>query len=68
MNLTMDVDVQEVAVYMQENIATDKLIGVANSLGSIAELLWGHYPKVSIVPIVLSHPQITSLPQSTASE
>lgn len=41
--LLIDKDVAQVISFMQENIPTTKLMGIADKLPEIAKLLWSHY-------------------------
>ena len=43
--LQLDEHMKAVLQFMQENVPTSKLIGVADSLPQMARLLWGRYPQ-----------------------
>lgn len=43
MDLTIDPDVKAVAEFMQQTIATSKLVSVATVVADIAPLLWGQF-------------------------
>ena len=45
MELILDGDLKSVVEFMQSNIATSKLVGVAESLPKLAKLLWDRYPQ-----------------------
>jgi hypothetical protein len=53
--LEIDPDVQAVLEFMQNSMAADKLVGVAESLPAIARLIWGHYTQRPIRAIDLIH-------------
>jgi hypothetical protein len=45
MQLVADEHVKAVLEFMQANIPTSKLCGVADSLPQLTRLLWGHFPQ-----------------------
>ena len=67
MQLVADEHVKAVLEFMQSNVPTVKLIGVADSLPQMAKLLWGHFPQepCQSVRLVLPKPYPS---QSSASE
>jgi hypothetical protein len=67
MQLVADEHVKAVLEFMQSHIPTAKLIGVADSLGQMARLLWGHFPQEPCQSIRLILPKACQS-QSNASE
>jgi hypothetical protein len=53
MKVALDADVQAVLEFMQENVPTSKLLGVASALHAIAPILWGRYESAPIQAIAL---------------
>ena len=51
MNVEIDPDVKVVAEFMQSRVPTSKLLGVANRLGQVANLLWGHFDTEDVQPL-----------------
>jgi len=58
MEVKIDHDVQVVAEFMQRNIPTAKLAGVANRLSQIASILWGHFEPDDVEGLQLKQPFI----------
>ena len=54
----IDEDIEKVLIYMQENIATERLIGVAESVLSLAQLLWKKYPQKPLDALASEAPEI----------
>ena len=52
--LVVDRDVQAVLEFMQANILTNHLVGVAESLPDLARLLWGHHLQEPFQPLSLT--------------
>jgi hypothetical protein len=67
MRVEIDSDVQAVLEFMQANIPCNKLAGVAESVGRVAQILWGHYDAVAVIPLVLQEKPISAT-QSIATE
>ena len=63
MQLVADGHVKAVLEFMQANLPTAKLIGVADSLPQMARLLWGHYPQEPCAAVALH----ASLPEPSTS-
>lgn len=68
--ISIDADVQAVALFMQENLPAGKLVAVAEHLAGLARVLWGAYPSepcraMSLAP---SKPEALNLSQPDASE
>ena len=53
MQLVADEHVKAVLEFMQSHIPTAKLIGVADNLGQMARLLWGHFPQEPCTAVAL---------------
>lgn len=53
MELRIDSDVKSVAEFMQRNVATSRLVAVAESIGRLAPILWGGYEKEGIAALLL---------------
>jgi hypothetical protein len=49
MQFVVDADIRSVLEFMQFNVPTAKLVGIADSLPKIARLLWEHFPQESCV-------------------
>jgi hypothetical protein len=58
MELILDGDLKSVVEFMQSNIATSKLVGVAESLPKMAKLLWDGYPQEPIRAAGLISPKV----------
>jgi len=58
MNIEADQDVKAVIGFMQHNIPTSKLVGIAERLPELAKLLWGHYPQepFAVMQLRADHP------------
>jgi len=48
MQLVVDEHMKAVLSFMQRNVPTAKLIGIANALPQIAKLLWDVYPQENV--------------------
>jgi alpha-beta hydrolase superfamily lysophospholipase len=59
MNLAIDDDVKSVAEFMQSTIPAARLHSVAESVGALAPLLWGHFPAEEVRAIALVSPPIS---------
>lgn len=67
--ISIDSDLEKTIDFMQRNLPTDKLVGVAASLNGIAPLLWGHYAVQPLTAISLDREAIeTHVSQPVASE
>jgi hypothetical protein len=51
MQFQVDSDLQAVLEFMQVNIPTAKLVGVAESLPQMGRLLWGHFSQEPFGPV-----------------
>jgi hypothetical protein len=56
MEVVIDRDVEAVAEFMQRNVPTKKLKGVAHRLAELAGLLWDHFDPEDVEPMRLSKP------------
>ena len=56
--LVLNDHVKEVLEFMQSNIPTTKLVGVAEKLPEMARLLWGHFPQEPYMVLSLVRPKI----------
>jgi hypothetical protein len=71
MQLVLDVHVKAVVEFMQSNIPTAKLIGVAESLPKIGRLLWDGYEQEPFDASRMQWPSATTVAgqlRSTANE
>ena len=66
-NLEVDQDVQAVLRFMQGNIPTAKLVGIADALPAVARFLWAKHPQEPIVALSLKSEPIERWPQSVAT-
>lgn len=55
MDFEVDADVKAVAEFLQQNVATSRLVGVATAIGRLAPILWGRYSADDVQPISLNH-------------
>jgi len=53
LNFAIDGDVKAVLEFMQENIPTEKLLGIAEKLPELARLLWAGFPQEPCTAISL---------------
>lgn len=60
MDLVLDGDVQAVVEFMQQNIASGKLVAVAESIPKLARLLWDRFPQEPCVGMRLLDRPITN--------
>ena len=67
MDLVIDRDVQTVLEFMQSNISTAKLVGVAESLPGIGRLLWSQYEQEPFNPIRMELPSATRVADQSRS-
>ena len=58
MDLIIDPDVKAAAEFLQRNVATNRLVSVAECLASLAPILWGRYDKQRVAPLLLLEPPI----------
>lgn len=56
MELFFDPDVRAVAEFMQRNIPCCRLTTVAEGVGAIAPILWGHFQSEPITTLKLVEP------------
>ena len=61
--MELDRDIRSVLDYMRSNVPAAKLVKVAETLPSLAHLMWGGYPKESFEVFTACYPQ-----QSVATE
>ena len=68
MKITLDEHLQSVLEYMQQNIPTGKLVGVAEALPDMARLLWSRYSQEPFHAIELRNElmEVSREPQSVA--
>lgn len=66
LSLRIDPDVQSVLAFMQQNIDSAKLVGVAQSIPGLAKLLWGGWQQGPVRTVALVLPK-TGLSQSPAN-
>jgi hypothetical protein len=57
--LSFDEHLHKVLAYMQRNIPTHKLIGIADAIQKSARLLWQQYPQEPVLAAVLCEPSIS---------
>jgi hypothetical protein len=69
MKITLDEHLQSVLEYMQQNIPTNKLVGVAEKLPDMARLLWSRYSQEPFHAVELGNELKESFrePQSIAT-
>lgn len=69
MNIEIDLDLKNVAEFMQKNISADKLVGVAHVLSLIAPVIWGHHgsKNISGLRLVPEPPTLTQNIRPTAT-
>src|SRR5690349_15646730 len=68
MQFEVDSDVKAVLEFMQTNIPADRLVGIAESVGQIGRLLWGHFRQEPVRAVsLLSVPINPCAKQSTAT-
>jgi hypothetical protein len=53
MDFIFDSDVQAVAEFMQQRLAANRLVTVAQALFKIAPLLWGHHDQEQFDVLIL---------------
>jgi hypothetical protein len=58
--LEMDKDVQSVLEFMQNTISTERLIGVADHIPSLARILWSRYRAEGVVALSLNAPSLNA--------
>jgi hypothetical protein len=56
----LDEHIKSVLQFMQENVPTAKLIGVAECLPEIGRLLWACYPQEPVKAVILEPREINS--------
>lgn len=57
--IEIDEEVSDVLAYMARNIPTGRLVGVADAIGRLAPLLWGHFPTEEVLAAWLCCPAIS---------
>jgi len=67
MNLKIDEDVKLVLENMQRNIPANRLMGVANVIPKMAQLLWARYPAEHVFGFTLETSIGESRPSATES-
>ena len=55
MTIKLDEHLKSVLEYMQQNIPTSKLVGIAEKLPDMARLLWSNYSQEPFSAITLSN-------------
>jgi hypothetical protein len=68
MQIKVNEDAKSVLEFMQANVPTERLVGVADVLPQMARLLWAKYPQEPCVGISLVGNGITSDSLPSASE
>lgn len=58
MDIHMHPGVKKVLEFMQRNLPTDQLCGVATGVAGLAPILWGHYVVREVRPLALNAPPI----------
>ena len=53
MEVKIDQDVLNAAVFLQRHVPTARLVSVAAGLNDLAPLLWGHYQQTEVKPVRL---------------
>ena len=68
MTIKLDEHLKSVLEYMQQNIPTSKLVGIAEKLPDMARLLWSNYSQEPFSAITLSNEatEMCREPQSAA--
>jgi hypothetical protein len=67
MQVEIDEHVKSVLEFMQGNVPTEKLVGVASALAEIGKPLWGRFPQEAFVPFNFCESK-SGPSQPTASE
>ena len=49
--ISMQMEVQDVIRFMQDNVCPYRIVSVARSVGMLAPILWGHHRQDEIVPL-----------------
>ena len=68
MQLKIDQDIQAVLEFMQKNIATSKLVGVAEKLPALAIGLWFHHVQEPFRSMSLEVEQPTAIKTSCETQ
>lgn len=55
----IDAEASDVLAYMARNIPTSRLVGIADAVGKLAPLLWGHFSAEEVRPARLCYPAIS---------
>lgn len=58
--IEIDAEASDVLAYMARNIPTSRLVGVANAVGKLAPLLWGHFASEEVRAARLCYPAISA--------
>lgn len=58
--LEMDEDASDVLAFMVRNVPASKLVSVADAVGKLAPVLWGHHPQDEVRALSLREPPITA--------
>jgi hypothetical protein len=66
--LRMDEHLKQVLLFMQRNIPTSKLIGVADAIPMTARLLWERHEQESLQAIEITEPSISCGTRPDATE
>jgi hypothetical protein len=67
MEIAIDSDVKAVLEFMQETLAADRLVSVAEALFRLAPLLWGQYPSHAVQALQLKATAISADDPQTRS-
>lgn len=68
MELIINPDVKSILEFMQDRIPVCRLVAIAESLPSMAKLLWDRYPQEPCPALTLDVPKLTSPSQPNATE
>jgi hypothetical protein len=52
MKVELDSDVQKLAVFMQANFETSKLVSLSGAISRLAPVIWGHYRRDELAPMM----------------
>lgn len=58
-NLSMDADVKAVLEFMQSNMSTSKLVGVAQAVAAVATVAWGQYEREDVRALALREASVS---------
>lgn len=49
--VSMQIEVQDVIQFMQDNVCPYRLVSVARAVAGMAPILWGHHRQEEIIPL-----------------